>query len=830
MKSILIILLSFLPLLSYSTNYYLSSTGNNANTGLGQSDGLAWQTVSAPNAFAFSPGDSILFKRGEIFYGTLTFSESGTLGNPIVIGAWGSGADPIISGGIDIDVTNHWNQRNGNVYRIYCTSDIKGVFINDKQYMQARYPNAGNFVYITTGDATSPYTLFSVAALSFADGTLNGTRARFRSTNWTYENKLVSTQVGDDITLATGATYANKINYGVYFDSLYSFLDTVGEYFYNSTTDSLYIYFESVADTNDVEVIVSSDGINTAWNASYFTVDNIHFTLYDRDAIQLEGTAHGITVKNCIFDKIIKNGIKTDNYLGNDLTIYNNTFNNINGNGMYLCANRGTITYNTLTNIGIVPGYGISGDNANNGIYTRYTSDSLNFYYNTFNKIGGHGIRLTGFNHNFYYNRLDTIVYTLNDMGAVYTYYSTTTPSRNIKIKHNIINYVPGNLQSSGATLLAPGIYLDGTDNKYAGHFVDSNTVSNCDIGIFVQYTYFDLSLTGNVLYNNFTGIDVLSSNDTFNFKKNTIISLSKDNLSSWIRYYNLTHATIDSNWYINPYTETSFVSDTTTYDHYINIERIRAKYSYDLHSTISSYKWKPYEVTSYVDANRLSNGRFASASTGWSGNQGTFAWNATSSLDTGAISFRGTTAFSSNTRVMSPVIDDTLKSGRWYELRGDIIGSYPGTFTAQSEAQVSWTATYGLSERFSFKTTRDSFNLVGQATATGRSHLAFLFWAKDSLCYFDNMSFREVNVEYHNPADRLILFTNPTSSPVVQSLATGIYYDKNNVLAGNSVTIPAYSSVFYYKLGTKSAATRKVLILNGKILMSNGKVITVNQ
>ncbi len=77
-----------------ATNYFVDYTkGNDGNTGL--SPGQAWRTVGKVNGLNFSAGDSILFKRGEIWRETLIVPSSGSANNPIVFGAYGSGAKPV---------------------------------------------------------------------------------------------------------------------------------------------------------------------------------------------------------------------------------------------------------------------------------------------------------------------------------------------------------------------------------------------------------------------------------------------------------------------------------------------------------------------------------------------------------------------------------------------------------------------------------------------------------------------------------------------------------------------------------------------------------------
>ena len=82
---------------SFATSYYVSSsTGNDANAGT--SAGSAWQTVAKVNGQTFAAGDSILFRRGDVWNESLAPPSSGASGNPITFDAYGSGAAPNLTG------------------------------------------------------------------------------------------------------------------------------------------------------------------------------------------------------------------------------------------------------------------------------------------------------------------------------------------------------------------------------------------------------------------------------------------------------------------------------------------------------------------------------------------------------------------------------------------------------------------------------------------------------------------------------------------------------------------------------------------------------------
>jgi hypothetical protein len=80
------------------TTYYVDAT-NGHDTYEGTTPTTAWKTINKLNQQSFLAGDSILFKRNESWFGTRLYIEniSGVTNMPIVYGAYGSGAKPIIS-------------------------------------------------------------------------------------------------------------------------------------------------------------------------------------------------------------------------------------------------------------------------------------------------------------------------------------------------------------------------------------------------------------------------------------------------------------------------------------------------------------------------------------------------------------------------------------------------------------------------------------------------------------------------------------------------------------------------------------------------------------
>src|SRR5665213_1388769 len=81
------------------TVYYVdSANGSDANVGTSTDAALA--SIAAVNQLKLQPGDEVLFAKDAPYTGQLTLKYSGTVGNPITIGAYGDGsAAPVIGGG-----------------------------------------------------------------------------------------------------------------------------------------------------------------------------------------------------------------------------------------------------------------------------------------------------------------------------------------------------------------------------------------------------------------------------------------------------------------------------------------------------------------------------------------------------------------------------------------------------------------------------------------------------------------------------------------------------------------------------------------------------------
>lgn len=97
-KSFVILLFVLFHCIGNAATYYVSSSGNDGNSGL--SAATAWRTISKLNTIDIEPGDIILFEGGTIFPGNMLLGaeDSGTPSLPVIISTYGAGRATISAG------------------------------------------------------------------------------------------------------------------------------------------------------------------------------------------------------------------------------------------------------------------------------------------------------------------------------------------------------------------------------------------------------------------------------------------------------------------------------------------------------------------------------------------------------------------------------------------------------------------------------------------------------------------------------------------------------------------------------------------------------------
>ena len=203
MKKLITVLLLALSFTANATTYYFSASGNDANNGTSTS--TPWKTLSKFNSvFASkSPGDNFLFNRGDVFYGSITISRSGSSGSPITIGAYGTGANPVITG---FTTVSAWTNLGSNIWEstsaVSALSATNMVVINGVNTPMGRYPNTGYLTYQSFSGKTS----ITSSSLSGSPN-WTGAEAVIRKQRWIIDRNLITAQSGGTLTYKPSSTY-----------------------------------------------------------------------------------------------------------------------------------------------------------------------------------------------------------------------------------------------------------------------------------------------------------------------------------------------------------------------------------------------------------------------------------------------------------------------------------------------------------------------------------------------------------------------------------------------------------------------------------------------
>ncbi|MFK7694330.1 right-handed parallel beta-helix repeat-containing protein [Paenibacillus sp. HJGM_3] len=154
--------------LAAGTAYYVDSAGGN-DANAGTSAGAAWKTLDKVNAITFQPGDTILFKAGGVWTGTLSPQGSGSAGSPIKIDMYGTGSKPLIAGAGAASAIYFYNQEQWELRNLEITNDAatagvrrgihldgsSGTWTNPKVYQHFVFENLD--IHNVKGNVGSDY-------------------------------------------------------------------------------------------------------------------------------------------------------------------------------------------------------------------------------------------------------------------------------------------------------------------------------------------------------------------------------------------------------------------------------------------------------------------------------------------------------------------------------------------------------------------------------------------------------------------------------------------------------------------------------------------------
>jgi parallel beta-helix repeat protein len=795
-----------------STTYYVDATSGNDSLS-GTSEANAWQTISKVNSVSFNLSDLILFKRGEEWREMLNISNSGTEGNLITFDAYGTGSNPVIN---PTEVVSNWEVYSGNIYVANVSNNVTQLFVNGTFYNLSHHPNSG--FYNITGN-TSKLGLFS-ENFTETEGQLINSTIFVMIRGWYIQDRTISaynntTQV---VNWTTNTTYTfEEYGHGLYLENKLWMLDSVGEWWYNSSSSQVYVWLEGNESPNEymVEVSNQSNGVY-AKDVEYIHIANLTVKQTKNDSLYLENVSYsiigGLTINDTgnrfiyLYDSTnttIKDNLVSESQFESivsrrsyNITITNNTIYHSGTIGMprqstagiWLYATSNSVTSNTIVR--------------NNYIYDcSYSGIRIGF-------SGANGFTVDK-------NFINRTCVVLDDCGAIYSYHANGS---NI-ISNNIVMNSLGDPPMEGPTInSAKGIYLDDLTGNFS---VINNTVINAEWGINLHNS-FNIDVLNNTLFNSRKeAIRLMEDTNapSAGYLRNNNISgnVFHTNSSVYVARINSgmgntsSFGNFDYNYYAHPYYDSYFIreqeNESTRTFYTLNTwqeTKNNDLNSYDMESfyTINSYRINASDYGNEF----IANNNFDNGVDNWSSSSSStlqyFFWDDNCQLEESDAclfvehnnSFSGGTLFLSNS---FDIIKNQLYEFR-YTIKGNMSSpnsTYVVPFVridASPYATIGYTG-YEAWTKVNNSTLEYKHIFTGTQNSSGR--LDFQLHQNDTAFWIDNIYITEVNdIAYNDESDDFLMLYNEERADKTFTLSQD-YTDIYGTKVSGSVTLTPYTS-----------------------------------
>jgi len=436
---------------SFAATYYVSNTGLDTNNGISSS--TPWQTISKVNSFTFASGDSILFNKGDTFYGNLIIPRSS-----LTISSYGSGEKPIISG---FQTITGWTETSpgSGIYSApsNATSSLNMVTIDGVNTPMGRWPKTGWSTFESFSGRTS---ITDNQLTSTPNWT--GAEVVIKKNNWTIDRSVITNHTNNTITYTSGSTY-NPVSvdgvYGYFIQKSLNTLTQMGDWYTDGV--NLYMYFGS---NNPNSYVVKASTIDKV-----ITIDSKN-TVTINDLTIEGGNVYGIYAYLSVTINITNSNIQFNGdtgVFGNSntvITVDNCNVNNNNGFGVYITSTSATLSNSIVDSNGMFAGMGRVDGISYSGVYVRSTGGLIE--YNQVTNAGYNGIMF--YNNNFIvrYNKVDGTNSLITDGAGIYTFNGNpASPNTGQKVYNNIVI-------NGGAN----GLYNDNSANNIEWY---NNVISN---------------------------------------------------------------------------------------------------------------------------------------------------------------------------------------------------------------------------------------------------------------------------------------------------------------------------------------------------------------
>ena len=505
MKGKLQLLLFLLALLLHlqsviAANYYFSSSlGNDSLSPLqAQNSYTPWASLQKLNAYfhQLHPGDSILFKRGDVFYGEISCNASGLPGSPLVLSAYGTGKEPVITG---LTALANWKRVAPHIWVapvLDTTHAINMVVVDGKPYAMGRFPNAGapNAGYLNI-EAPNDSTLRIPYANSkmplFESGEIV-----IRVNRWTICRQRIKRTFSNGYVFDACKNYPIVQGSGYFVQNNLHTLDQYGEWYNDSAAHLFYIYLDD--DYPKENIFVSSKETLVDMQFQHdIVITGITFTGANETALLVSKTCN-IAINNCSLLNTGRDAIRGYNI--NHLHLTNNYFARSNNSFFYSdsCAYV-KIENNKLANCGLFAGACSPEGNSCEALVVHGNCNAVTC--NQIDSIGYIAIDFRGDSAMISDNVIDYFCVVKDDGAAIYSWVGANAQAgKGSCIKHNSIAHGIGSPQGtlSPNEALAVGIYLD---DNCANVDILQNTISYCPQAAIYLHNTQHVRCTENLFY-----------------------------------------------------------------------------------------------------------------------------------------------------------------------------------------------------------------------------------------------------------------------------------------------------------------------------------------
>ncbi len=802
LKRLLVLSLLCLAYPAFSATYYVANNGDDANDGL--STKKPWQTIDKLNTIIFADGDTILFKRSDVFRGALSPFK---FPKGLTFSAYDKGDNPVIAGSVQI---TNWQSTGKGVYEadvsqlsLRSKNGIEHLFVNGELMTIARYPNVDspldkNWLQVGKSAGKGSFTDPALADYKKPNNYWKGATLRIRNYSWTLKTMEVTGYSASQGKITSKDLGTQLPEWGYFLDGKLEELDHPGEWFYDPNAKKVYLYPKEGKNPNNllVEGSTYNIGISMGTEENDTLIENLTFQHFTDIGVKLVASAN-ITVQNCLF-KNNTTGLYSWNIA--DVHVVGNTFDHQLKTGMVLQAASGfdvknsVAEYNQITNTGMYPGYGVRFDGVYQGLGISVFGKAQTVRKNYIDNTSHAGIDLKDGGYHWIENNVVTrALQILNDGGAIVISADGNT------IKGNILVESLGNTDESngcGSTASDPCMHHPpygmgiGANSNYKNNLIEGNVIANnTDMGIRLN-SFKNTIVRNNVIYNNDPQIAIedkhgASSNNTV--ENNVIFSLHPNQIGLSLTG-SKEHGKFDSNYYCNPYNQAVAIRDGERY----SLARWQAEFSkFDKQSLNCDDQFSLYKYRDASD-NLFQNQTFDSDITGWKGAVSHDAGN--SGLDGGSLKFTlaGSNGFVSHSGL-------ALEEGQFYRFTFSVIANDFGTLKMRLNDIDSDNRAILDEMHVPVDTQRTEYEFFFQSprtTPTGQ--IIFLSYKDDAKNFWlDNTTFHKVELlNSLPPTEQAKLLYNTTEEfKTIKLLRGTTYSDLLGETVRTKVVLPPFGN-----------------------------------